>query len=117
DGEHDATDAQRVHGCVRRSSGRRRRVKLDQLEPAVAVQSLGDGASAALSTQYAQWRRAVMIQARELNQTPSSLRCAESVSRRRPSAADAAVGSSRLSISLVQVKPRTQSRAAATSGP
>ena len=64
-----------------------------------------------------QWRRAVMIQARELNQTPSSLRCAESVSRRRPTARDAAAGSSRFRISLVQVKPRTQSRAAATSGP
>jgi hypothetical protein len=64
-----------------------------------------------------QWRRAVMIQALELNQTPSSLRCAESVSCRRPTARDAAPGSSRFSSSLVQVKPRTQSRAAATSGP
>src|SRR5215211_792206 len=64
-----------------------------------------------------QWRRAVMIQARESNQTPSSLKCAESVSRRRATARDAAAGSSRFSTSLVQVKPRTQSRAAATSGP
>jgi hypothetical protein len=64
-----------------------------------------------------QWRRAVMIQARELNQTPSSLRCAESASRRRLTAPAAAAGSSRFSTSLVQVKPRTQSRAAATSGP
>jgi hypothetical protein len=64
-----------------------------------------------------QWRRAVMIQARELNQTPSSLRCAASASRRRPTARAAAAGSSRFSTSLVHAKPRTQSRAAATSGP
>jgi len=64
-----------------------------------------------------QWRRAVMIQARELNQTPSSLRCGVSASRRRPTARAAAAGSSRFSASLVQVKPRTQSRATATSGP
>src|SRR4029453_2376674 len=37
-----------------------------------------------------QWRRAVTIQARELNQTPSSLRCAASVSRRRWTACVAA---------------------------
>jgi len=39
-----------------------------------------------------QWRRAVMFQARELNQTLSALRWAESVSRRRPSASGAAEG-------------------------
>src|SRR5262245_28534489 len=38
DGEHDATYAQRVHWCVLRfSSDRRRRVKLVQLKPTVAV--------------------------------------------------------------------------------
>jgi hypothetical protein len=64
-----------------------------------------------------QRRRAVTIQARELNQTPSSLRCAASASRRRPAARAAAAESSRFSTSLVQAKPRTQLRAAATSGP
>jgi ribonuclease BN (tRNA processing enzyme) len=65
----------------------------------------------------AQQRRAVTIQARESNQTPSLLRCAASAPRSRPSARSAAVGSSRFSASLVQAKPRTHSRAAATSGP
>src|SRR5438309_7289859 len=37
DGEHDAPDTQRVHRCVRLSGGSERRVKLAQLEPAVAV--------------------------------------------------------------------------------
>src|SRR6266851_3047774 len=37
DGEHDAPYAQCVHGCVRLSGGRRRRVKLDQLKPAMTV--------------------------------------------------------------------------------
>src|SRR5947207_13093904 len=37
DGEHDATDTQRVHRCVRLSGGGRRRVELGQLESAVAV--------------------------------------------------------------------------------
>ena len=38
DGEHDATDAKRVRGCVARlSADRCRRVDLRQLKPAVAV--------------------------------------------------------------------------------
>jgi NAD(P)-dependent dehydrogenase (short-subunit alcohol dehydrogenase family) len=65
----------------------------------------------------AQRRRAVTIQARESNQIPSPLACAASVSRSRSSARSAATGSSRFSTSLVQVKLRTQSSAAATSGP
>jgi len=64
-----------------------------------------------------QWLRAVTIQARELNQTPSSVRCAARVSRRRSTARAAAAGSSFFSTSLVHMKPPTQSRAAATSGP
>ena len=64
-----------------------------------------------------QWRRAVMIQARELNQTPSPLMCAASASRRRWTACVAAAGSSLFRTSWVHVKPRIQSRAAATSGP
>jgi hypothetical protein len=65
----------------------------------------------------AQRRRAVTIQARESNQIPSSPACAASVSRSRLSARSAATGSSRFSTSFVHVKPRTQSSAAATSGP
>ena len=52
------------------------------------------------------------IQARESNHTPLSLRCAASISRSRPSARAAAAGSGRLSTSLVDAKPQTQSRAA-----
>jgi Polyketide cyclase / dehydrase and lipid transport len=66
---------------------------------------------------HRQRRRAVTTQARELNQTPSSLRCAASAARSRPSARSAAVGSSRFSTSVVHAKPRTQSMAASTSGP
>jgi hypothetical protein len=40
DGEHYATDAERVRRCVRLSSGRRRRVELRQLEPAVTAGDL-----------------------------------------------------------------------------
>jgi dihydrofolate reductase len=65
----------------------------------------------------AQRRLAVTIQARESNQIPSPLACAASVSRSRSSARSAAMGSSRFSTSFVHVKPRTQSSAAATSGP
>src|SRR5207247_6872285 len=36
-GEHDATDTQRIHRCVRFSGGSRRRVEPGQLESAVAV--------------------------------------------------------------------------------
>ena len=62
-------------------------------------------------------RRALTIQARESNQTPFPLMCAASISRSRPSARAAAAGSIWLSTSPVHAKPRTQSRAAATSGP
>jgi hypothetical protein len=62
-------------------------------------------------------RRAVTIHARESSQMPSSPACPASVSRSRCSARVAAAGSSRRSSSLVQVKPWTQSRAAAMSGP
>jgi NAD(P)-dependent dehydrogenase (short-subunit alcohol dehydrogenase family) len=65
----------------------------------------------------AQLRLAVTIQARESNQIPSPLACAASVSRSRSSARSAATGSSRFSTSFVHVKLRTQSSAAATSGP
>jgi len=66
---------------------------------------------------HRQRRRAVTTQARELNQTPSSLRCAASAIRSRPSACSAEVGSSRFSTSPVHAKLRTQSMAASTSGP
>ena len=64
-----------------------------------------------------QWRRAVTIHARELNQTPSSLICAASASCSRWTACVAAAGSSLFRTSWVHVKPRVQSKAAATSGP
>ena len=62
-------------------------------------------------------RRAVTIQARESNQTPSSVRCAASTSRSRSIAAAVATVSSGSRMSRVVVKPQIQSRAAATSGP
>jgi hypothetical protein len=39
DGEHDATNPQRVRGCIRPGADRRRRVELRQFESAVAVRS------------------------------------------------------------------------------
>ena len=54
-----ATHAQRVHGCVRLRAGRRRRLELRQLEPAVAVRGPqhGDVASDAVEPDDAvhQW--------------------------------------------------------------
>ena len=87
------------------------------LAPSVGSQDLQFDQLRVRGRVAAQWRRAVTIQARELNQTPSSRVCAASASRSRPTARAAAAGSNRFSTSLVQVKPPTQSRAAATSGP
>jgi hypothetical protein len=64
-----------------------------------------------------QRRRALTIQARESNQTPSLLACAASVPRRRPSARSADAAPKRPNTSVVHVKPRTHSSAAATSRP
>src|SRR5438093_1652425 len=61
DGEHDATDTQRVHRCVRLGGGGGRRVELSQLKPAVAVRrpQHGDVASDTVESDDAVYPRSL----------------------------------------------------------